>query len=52
MTVHGDLKPRNILLYDDMLTHVGDFSLARLLGTHLNQNSSTEVRGTIGYARP
>ncbi|GJS64101.1 leucine-rich repeat protein [Tanacetum coccineum] len=50
--VHGDLKPSNILLDDDMVAHVGDFGLARLLGTHLNQNSSTGVKGTIGYAPP
>ncbi|GKA15093.1 kinase-like domain-containing protein, partial [Tanacetum coccineum] len=30
--------------------HVGDFGLARLLGADLNQNSSTGVKGTIGYA--
>ncbi|GJY06101.1 kinase-like domain-containing protein [Tanacetum coccineum] len=50
--VHGDLKPSNILLDADMVAHVGDFSLARLLGTDLNQNSSTGVKGTIGYAPP
>ncbi|GJV32155.1 kinase-like domain-containing protein [Tanacetum coccineum] len=50
--VHGDLKPSNILLDDDMVAHVRDFGLARLLGTNLNQNSSTGVKGTIGYAPP
>ncbi|GJZ09456.1 leucine-rich repeat protein [Tanacetum coccineum] len=50
--VHGDLKPSNILLDANMVAHVGDFGLARLLRTDLNQNSSTGVKGTIGYAPP
>ncbi|GJY95258.1 leucine-rich repeat protein [Tanacetum coccineum] len=46
------LSLSNILLDADMVAHVGDFGLARLLGTDLNQNSSTGVKGTIGYAPP
>ncbi|GJS58282.1 kinase-like domain-containing protein [Tanacetum coccineum] len=48
--VHGDLKPSNVTLDDDMVAHVGDFGLARLLGAYLNQSSSAGVKGTIGYA--
>ncbi|KAJ0823815.1 putative protein kinase RLK-Pelle-LRR-XII-1 family [Helianthus annuus] len=48
---HGDLKPSNILLDDDMVAHVGDFGLAQILGTDSN-NNSTGVKGTIGYAPP
>ncbi|KAL7611579.1 hypothetical protein Lser_V15G08893 [Lactuca serriola] len=50
--VHCDVKPSNILLDDDMVAHVGDFGLARFIGTNSNQNSTSGIRGTIGYAPP
>ncbi|XP_042755505.1 probable LRR receptor-like serine/threonine-protein kinase At3g47570 [Lactuca sativa] len=46
--LHCDLKPSNILLDDDMVAHVGDFGLARFLGTNSNQKSTSGIRGTIG----
>ncbi|KAL4576227.1 hypothetical protein LXL04_012318 [Taraxacum kok-saghyz] len=50
--VHCDLKPSNILLDDDMVGHVGDFGLARFLGTNSNKSNTSRIRGTVGYAPP
>uniref|UniRef100_A0A803MKC2 non-specific serine/threonine protein kinase n=1 Tax=Chenopodium quinoa TaxID=63459 RepID=A0A803MKC2_CHEQI len=51
--VHCDLKPSNILIDDELVAHVGDFGLAKILlkginSSHANQYSSVGVRGTIG----
>ncbi|XP_028116307.1 receptor kinase-like protein Xa21 [Camellia sinensis] len=53
--VHCDLKPSNVLLDDEMTTHVGDLGLARFLleATYehsANQSSSVGIKGSIGYA--
>uniref|UniRef100_A0ACD5XA02 Uncharacterized protein n=1 Tax=Avena sativa TaxID=4498 RepID=A0ACD5XA02_AVESA len=53
--VHCDFKPGNILLGDDMVAHVGDFGLAKILidpeGEQL-VNSKSSIVGTIGYVPP
>ncbi|KAL3000177.1 hypothetical protein AAZX31_09G198800 [Glycine max] len=54
--VHCDLKPSNVLLDDDMVAHVSDFGIARLLST-INETTSKQtstigIKGTLGYAPP
>ena len=55
--VHCDLKPSNILLAEDMSARVGDFGISRILlenasKTLQNSNSTTGIRGSIGYVAP
>ncbi|CAN6372474.1 unnamed protein product, partial [Urochloa humidicola] len=54
--VHCDLKSSNVLLDADMVAHVGDFGLAKILvqdSSWLQQSeSSMGFRGTLGYAAP
>ncbi|KHG28596.1 hypothetical protein F383_12679 [Gossypium arboreum] len=55
--IHCDLKPSNILLDEEMVGHISDFGLAKILSADklnysANQSSSLGLRGTIGYAPP
>ncbi|XP_007009036.2 PREDICTED: putative receptor-like protein kinase At3g47110 [Theobroma cacao] len=55
--VHCDLKPSNVLLDDDMVAHVTDFGLAKLLSSDTDtmgddQTGSSMMKGTIGYVPP
>ncbi|XP_030460908.1 probable LRR receptor-like serine/threonine-protein kinase At3g47570 [Syzygium oleosum] len=54
--IHCDLKPSNVLLDGEMVGHVGDFGLAKVVNesTHNTKAkmSSAGVRGTVGYAAP
>jgi serine/threonine protein kinase len=54
--IHCDIKPSNVLLDKDMVAHVSDFGLARLLSitddSSRKQNSTIGIKGSIGYAAP
>ncbi|KAF5473741.1 hypothetical protein F2P56_005703 [Juglans regia] len=49
--VHCDLKPSNILLGEEMVAHVGDFGIAKILAKHKDA-TQTRTLGTLGYIAP
>ncbi|XP_044507257.1 probable LRR receptor-like serine/threonine-protein kinase At3g47570 [Mangifera indica] len=49
--VHCDLKPSNVLLDENMVAHLSDFSIAKLLGEE-NSMTQTKTLATVGYMAP
>jgi len=54
--IHCDLKPSNVLLDNNMVAHVSDFGIAKLLSvindSTSNQTSTIGIKGTLGYVPP
>ncbi|XP_059630417.1 probable LRR receptor-like serine/threonine-protein kinase At3g47570 [Cornus florida] len=49
--VHCDLKPRNVLLDEDMVAHVSDFGIGKFLGDG-KSTALTKTIATFGYITP
>ncbi|XP_060675830.1 putative receptor-like protein kinase At3g47110 [Ziziphus jujuba] len=55
--IHCDLKPSNVLLDKELVAHLSDFGLARLLSntegrSRQSQTSTVGIEGSIGYTAP
>nr|CAB3453170.1 unnamed protein product [Digitaria exilis] len=50
--VHGDIKPSNIMLDEELNAKLGDFGLARLVDHSAAARTTKTLMGTEGYVEP
>ncbi|KAM3394405.1 hypothetical protein P3S68_003407 [Capsicum galapagoense] len=51
VVIHCDLKPSNVLLDEDMVAHLSDFGISKLLGDD-ESDLYTKTLATLGYISP
>ncbi|PHT82746.1 hypothetical protein T459_11189 [Capsicum annuum] len=49
--IHCDVKPSNVLLDEDMVAHLSDFGISKLLGEYESE-LYTKTLATLGYIAP
>ncbi|XP_060188887.1 receptor kinase-like protein Xa21 isoform X2 [Lycium barbarum] len=51
LVIHCDLKPSNVLLDENMVAHLSDFGISKLLGDD-ESDLYTKILATLGYIAP